>query len=156
MIIIHSPEQAAEHLLNEIIYEQDLPLYLVENYMANWTEDDPDPEFTHDDIINVLRHVLNSELIHFVPGHRKVADKTLPIAHHGRFHEDVWHGNNERILVGIRNQLENWDTFDKGYFIPKKKAEEQNSMYREKFNYDRFIFIEPNDNELRQPLKIEG
>jgi hypothetical protein len=160
MIIIHSPERAAQNLLEEIINVQDLPLYLVENYMADTSDDDDpelDPEFTHDDIINVLRHVLNSGLIFFAPGHRMIIDKNIPIlAESGRFQEDIWHGDNERILIGIRNQLENWEWKDLGYFIPKQKAEAQNDMYQKKFGYDEFIFIEPNDEELRQPLKIKG
>jgi hypothetical protein len=158
MNIIHSPERASEILLNEIIHEQDLPIYLVKNYMATTKDNDPesDPEFTVDEIIPVLRLVLLSGLVYFVPGHRKVINKNIPvIAHHGRLQEDIWYGKIDKIVDGIRYQLENWDWPDQGYFIPKQKAQELNKICREKYGYDRFVFVEPTDDTIKQPLKYE-
>jgi hypothetical protein len=154
-MIIYTTQQAAKAVLDEIINVQDLPLYQVNAYFAEYSEEETDPEFTLHNVVNVLRLVFQSHLIYFVPGHRRLVDATIPIGDHGRHQEDIWHGDIERILEGICYQWEHWEACDQGYFIPKQKVEQQNSNYREKYGYDRFVFVEPTNEELKQQLKYE-
>jgi hypothetical protein len=154
-MIIYTTQQAAKAVLDEIMNVQDLPLYQVDAYFAEYNEGEADPEFTLEEIINVLRLVLQSELVYFVPGHCKLIEATIAIGEHGRHQEDIWHGDVERILQGIAYQWNHWEAFDQGYFVPKLKAHAQNRQYREKYGYDRFVFVEPTDDELKQQLKYE-
>jgi hypothetical protein len=71
------------------------------------------------------------------------------------YQEDIWCGDMEKILTGIRHQWEHWEAFDQGYFIPKLKAEQQNSAYLGNYGYDQYVFVEPTDDTLKQPLKYE-
>jgi hypothetical protein len=153
MIIIHSPERAAQNLLEEIINVQDLPLYHMETYMADTSDDDPepDPEFTHDEIINVIRHVLSSGLAYFAPSYLESPDEEEAKIAPERLQTKIWHGNIERILAGIRHQLQHWDTIDQGAFIAKRRMQRLNSQHLAEHGEDKYIFIEPTDADLWRP-----
>jgi hypothetical protein len=150
MIIIHSPERAAQNLLEEIINVQDLPLYQVEAYMADSSEHDPepDPEFTHDDIITVLRHVLASDLVFFSPSYLESPSEEEAKMNMDRLQCKIWHGDIERILNGIRHQLDHWDYIDKGAFMSKETIDRQNKEHFSSFGENKYIFIKPSDADL--------
>jgi hypothetical protein len=158
MIIIHSPERAAQNLLEEIINVQDLPLYHVETYMADTSDDDPepDPEFTHDDIIKVLRHVLTPGFVYFMPNYNEPLTKDETQHDPEQLQINVWRGDTESILYGIRYQLDNWAAFNRGAFISKERLARRNEEHINTFGFNKFVFVEPTEAETKRLSNKQG
>ncbi len=147
-MIIYTTQQAANAVLDEITKVQDLPLYQVDAYFAEYSEEEANPEFTLDEIIDVLRIALSSGLVYFSPSYLESPSEDETKMDIERLQNKIWHGDIERILHGIRHQWEHWAYIDQGAFISKESIDRQNQTHFAKFSENKYIFIEPTDADL--------